>query len=287
MTKKLLQNDATDFIDPDLVRRYNLDLMTSGSLVYNITKRSAPDKNGKTRILKKELLARVYSLSTFYKLKGVGIFDKDYKGDYLLGCDEFQPEKGEKNTYPMAYAFVNTLENLVRNTKQKLKVFMLANAVSEASDILCLFNFIPEEFGLFKLKSKRAVIHNLPPTKAYQEMRKGSVADILMPDASTFTNKVDNDYRLICKKPLIAPHYVIKFTKDPNDWFTVWNNNIITKYNGEHKPVIAMRPYLDEQFNLEMQKNVIQQFDMRCFLYRNLITFKKFQSLLTDLKPRQ
>ena len=50
MTKKLLQNNAEGLIDPDIARRYNLDLVTSGSNVYHVTKRSEPDKNGKTKI---------------------------------------------------------------------------------------------------------------------------------------------------------------------------------------------------------------------------------------------
>ena len=287
MTKKLLQNNAEGLIDPDIARRYNLDLVTSGSNVYHVTKRSKPDKNGKTKIIEKKLLARVYSLSTFYKLKGVGIFDKDYKGNYNIGLDEFCPEKGERIAYPMAYCFVNTMENLVRNTKQNIKVFMLANAVAEASEILCLFDFIPESFGIYKLKSKRCVIHNVEPSTEYREMRKGSIADILMPNASTFTNKITTDNTLIDKSPLIKPMYIIKFTKEHDNWYTVWNNNIICKWNKENIRAIPMRPYLDEVFITDNQKAIIQQFDTRCFRFRNLITFKQFQSDLEQLKPRQ
>ena len=48
--KKLLQNNAEKLVDPDIRRRYNLDLVTSGTNVYHVTKRSEPDKNGKTKI---------------------------------------------------------------------------------------------------------------------------------------------------------------------------------------------------------------------------------------------
>ena len=118
-------------------------------------------------------------------------------------------------------------------------------------------------------------------------MRKGSIADILMPTASTFTNKIDTDTSLINKSQLTAPNYVIKFTKDRAHWYTVWNGNIVTKYNGEKKPVIAMRPYLDEVFNVEAQKNMILLFDTRSLQFRNLITFKQFQSDMEALKPRK
>ena len=143
------------------------------------------------------------------------------------------------------------------------------------------------EDDILKLKSKRCVIHNIAPTEEYKERRKGTIADILMPTASTFTNKIDTDNTLINKSQLIAPNYVIKFTKDKGHWYTVWNSNIVTKYNGEKKPVIAMRPYLDEVFNVETQKNMITLFDTRSLQFRNLITFKQFQSDMEELKPRK
>ena len=71
------------------------------------------------------------------------------------------------------------------------------------------------------------------------------------------------------------------------DWFTVWNSNIVNKYNGEKKQVIAMRPYLDEVFSVEVQKQMITLFDTRSFTYRNVITFKQFQSNMELLKPRK
>lgn len=48
-----------------------------------------------------------------------------------------------------------------------------------------------------------------------------------------------------------------------------------------------MRPYLDEVFNVEVQKNIITLFDTRSFRFRNLITFKQFQADLEQLKPRK
>lgn len=288
--RKLLQNNAEKLVDPDLRRKYNLDLVTSGNNVYQVTKRSEPDKNGKTKIISKKLMARVYAISTFYNDKG-SIFDKDFLKDlsmrYNIAVDEFEREKGEKNTFDILYSLVNQLENLVRSTKERIKIFFLGNTLEEASDILCAFQFIPEEFGTFKLKSKRAVIQNIEPTEAYKERRKGTIADILLPTASTFTNKINTDNALINKTKLEHPNYIIKFTKDKTHWYTVWNENIICPYNGEKKSVLAMRPYLDEVFNTDVQKRIITLFDTRSFSFRNLITFKKFQSDLELLKPRK
>ena len=285
-TRKLLQNNAEQLVDPDIREKYNLDLVTSGSNVYQVIKRSKPDKNGKTKILEKKLMARVYALSTFYQQKGAGIFNKDYDGWYNIGIDEMQPEKNERRTFDVVYAFVRQLENLVRNTKTKVRVIGACNLLEEASDILSCFNFIPENFGIYKLKSKRCVIDYIEPTIAYKEMRRGSIADILLPNASMYSNKQDIDYSLVDKRPLISPLYVIKFAKDKDKWFTVWDHNIITKYNGEKKPVVPMRPYLDETYIQDRVKNIILQFDTRSFHFRNLITFKLFQKELELLKPR-
>lgn len=287
---KLLQNNAEKLIDPDLRRKYQLDLVTSGNNVYEVTRRSQPDKNGKTKILEKKLMARVFALSTFYNDKG-SIFDKDFLNDltmrYNIAIDEFQREKNEKNTFDILYALTNQLENLVRSTKDRTKIFFLGNTLEEASELLCAFNFIPEEFGIYKLKKKRCVIEYIEPSESYLKRRKGTIADILMPTASTFTNKIDADTTVIDRSVLTKPVRVIKFSKDKNDWFTVWNSNIIAKYNGEQKPAIAMRPYIDELFMTELRNTIMEQFDTRCFKFRNLITFKQFQKQLELLRPRK
>ena len=294
--RKLLQNNAEKLIDPDLRRKYNLDLVTSGNNVYEVkrAKKIIRHRDGTTEeveeIVERKLMARVYALSTFYSDKG-SIFDKDFLNDpnmrYNIACDEFEREKGEKNTFDILYSLVNQLENLVRSTKDRMKIFFLGNTLEDASDILCAFNFIPETFGTFKLKKKRCVIQNIEPSEAYKKRRAGTIADILLPTASTFTNKIETDNALITKKRLIEPTYVIKFTKNRRDWFTVWDGNVIRKYNGEKKTVIAMRPYLDEVFNTNLQKNMITLFDTRSLTFSNLITFKEFQKQIELLKPRK
>ena len=118
-------------------------------------------------------------------------------------------------------------------------------------------------------------------------MRKGSIADTLMGDNSTFSNKRVEDKSLVDKRPLIAPQYIIKFGVDESKWFTVWNNNIIKKYNGEKKQVVSMRPYINELYNPQLVNDMINMFDSRAFHYRDLITFKLFQKEMQLLKPRK
>ena len=317
--KKLLNNNAEKLVDPDLRRKYNLDLFTNADSVYEVTKRD-PKTN---KIKEKKLMARVLCLSTFYNDKGSGLFDNEFLNDpkmyYNICLDEMNREQNERKTFDIVYAFVNQLENLVRSTKQRIRVICIGNTLEEASDLLSAFNFLPEQFGRYKLVKnkkvlinylkeldqaktdadkrrinkkyskydfgKRAVIEYIEPGEAYKTRRKGTIADIVSPEASTFTNEVKMDTALITKKRLIKPAYAIQFTRDEK--FTVWDSNVIAPYNNEKVDTIPMRPYLDKMYNLDRVNKIIELFDCRCFLFRNLITQKKFKKCLELLKPRK
>ena len=283
---KLLNNNAEKLIDPDIRRKYNLDLFVRGDAVYEVLERF-PDR----RIKKKKLMARVLALSTFYNDKGSGLFDKDFLDDptmyYNICLDEMNREQNEKRSFDILYAFTNQLENLVRSTKTRLRVICIGNTLEEASDILCAFNFLPEEFGRYKLKKKRCVIDYIEPSEAYKNRRKGTIADILMPNASTFTNEIKTDSSLVFKGRLLKPTAIIKFARGKENWFTIWDAKCVAQYNGEKGTVIAMRPYIDELFSAELRDSMIKMFDTRSFLFRNLITFKMFQKNLEILKPRK
>lgn len=283
--KKLLQNNAEKLVDPDIRRKYNLDLTTNGENVYVVLRR---DDKGK--IKEKKLMARVMALSTFYNDKGSGLFDKDFLNDpnmfYNICLDEMNREKNEKRSFDIVYAFTNQLENLVRSTKQRLRVICIGNTLEEASDILCAFNFLPESFGRFYLKKKRAVIEYIEPSEAYKKRREGTIADILMPTASTFTNKIDTDSTLVNKSRLNKPTLIIKFSKDLSEWFTLWDSKIIAPYHNEKVRTIAMYPYLDDVFDSKLRDNVISLFDYRSYQFKDLITFKRFQKGINFLKPR-
>lgn len=285
--KKLLQNNAEKLVDPDILRRYKLELSTNAGNVY------AVERDPKTKkIKKKTLMCRVLSLATFYNDKGSGLFDKDYltqhpDGYYNICLDEMNREDSEKNTFDIVYNFTNQIENLIRSTKDRVRIICIGNTLDEASDLLSAFDFLPDQFGRYYLKKKRAVIDYIEPTKKYLERRAGTAADILMPDASTFTNIVTVDKSLIDKRRRTTPQMVFRFAKTNSDAFTLWNDNIISRYNGEQVRVIPMRPYLDAQFNVEARDNVIAIFDARGFRYADLITFKLFQKDLELLKPRK
>ena len=143
--KKLLMNNAEKLIDPDLRRKYKLDLQTRGDAVYEITKRDA-----KGKVVEKKLMARVMALNTFYNDKGSGLFDKDFLNDpnmyYNICLDEMNREANEKNSFDIVYAFANQLENLVRSTKQRIRIICIGNTLQEAQ----IF-FAPLTFCLMSL----------------------------------------------------------------------------------------------------------------------------------------
>lgn len=264
-TKKLLENDAHNFVDPDLVRKFDLDLERKGFNVFD---------HGKE-------MARVLALSTFHADKGVALFDNQYNGRINVCLDEFEREKGEKNTFDITYSFIQQMENLVRDRKEGIRCFLVGNTLEEVSDLLVCFNFIPEKFGRYYIRKKRAVIDYIKPSKKYIERRTGSVGDLLGGNLSNFTNKIDVDKSLISKRNLKRPSYIIKFGKSKDEWFTCWDGRIIRQYNGEQiKAAIAMTPFIDEVFSTKYRDEIIQVYHDKGYWYRDLITQKRFTKYL-------
>lgn len=275
-TKAMLCNKADKLVDPDLKRKYNLELTTKGMDVFNYGKP----------------FMTVCPLSSFAKLKGVGFYDKDFEGWYNIVLDEFQLEKGEKRTsFNILYNFIGMIENIARTTKSKIRIFLLGNTLEEASTVLKAFNFLPHKFGRFYLKSKRCVIDNLEPTKEYLEDRYGSAAFLLGGDSmSNYTNELIKDQEVIYKgKRPERPTNLIKFGRDREEIFTVWDGKIIKRYNGEgvkKENVIAMRPYLDSYYSKERYQQVIDMFDARAWRFDSLITQSYFSEELKMIRTR-
>ena len=287
---KLLINNAEKLIDPDIRRRWNLDIVVVGDAVYEVTKRGPKKEDGRPgKIIEKKLMARVLALNTFYNDKGSGLFDKDFLNDpnmyYNLCLDEMNREQNEKNSFDIVYAFAMQVENIVRSTKNRIRIICIGNTLEEASDILTAINFIPEDFGRYKIRKKRAVVEYIEPSERYKKRREGTAADILSGQSSTFTNKIDVDRTLISKKRLRKASYVVAFTN--TERFTVWDGNVIAPYNNEKCNVIAMRPYLDYFFETKARDTVMNLFDTRSYRFKNLVTQKIFKKNLALLKPRK
>lgn len=276
------QNKCKGFIDPDLQRKYKLDLSSKGIYIKNH---------------KKDWMI-VQSLAEMSKMKGVGLYDKDYKGWTNVVFDEFQLEQGEKRTsFDILYNFIGALENNIRTTKDKVRIFLFGNTLEEASSILKAFNFIPHSFGRFylhkwnKYTQKRelyAVIDNLEPTEEYLKDRYGSAADLLGGDAlSNYTNELTRDIELVKKKRCKKPFTIIKFSKYKSNWYTLWDTGHIKRYNKEQlKNDIAMIPHIPAAYNLEKLQWVKDMYNARAFTFDSLITQQYFTDEMTKLFKR-
>lgn len=270
-TKFMLANKAQQLVDPDLVRKYKLQLTTKG---IHVLDRGQPFMD-------------VIPLSSMAKMKGVAFYDKDFKGEINIVLDEFQLEEGERRTsFDILYNFIGMIENIARTTKNKLRIFLVGNTLEESSSILKAFNFLPEQFGRFYLKRKRCIIDNLEPTEEYLKDRAGSAADILGGNSmSNYTNELTRDTKLITKERLTKPIYMILFSKKKDSKFVVWDNNVITRYKGQPiKSTVAMKPYLDDRYNPERRQAVLDMFDAQAYKFDTLITLSYFQGQLQRVR---
>lgn len=272
-TKALKANRAEKLFDPDLVVKYNLDLSVKAANVYNHGKK----------------ICEVLPLSQFGKVKGVGYYDKNFTGIYNIALDEFQLEEGEKRTsFDIMYNFIGMLENLVRTTKIRVRVFLLGNTLEEASPVLKAFNFIPEKYGRFYLKKKRCIIDNIEPTEEYKKDREGSLASLLGgDDMSNFTNEIKKSKELICKKRVKKAQAIIKFHKYPDSWYVLYEGNVVKRYTKEEVSKdkdYCMRPYLDSFYSIDRRNTILEMYDSRALKFDSLITQAYFTDALSMLR---
>lgn len=255
--KNMIMNQAAKMFEPLLVRKYHLEnIKVKGDSIY----------------IGKLLLCRVYGLSNAYNNKGAALFDSEtFKGVNMI-VDEIALEKGQRKTFDVCYNLKMQIENVCRNERDHVKIFLMLNNTEEAPDVLAMFGYVPVEFGIYKLKRKHCVIDYIPNTKGYEEMRKNALANELDNGTGNFTNKFARDLELLNKKRLCKPQYIVKFSKEMSDWFTIWDKNVICPYNGEKKPSIAMKRYINDTFIPEARDNIIAQEDVRAFMYKDILT---------------
>lgn len=267
--KNMLMNNGAKMFEPLLVRKYHLEnIKVKGDFVF----------------IGKDLLCRVYGLSTAYNNKGAAIFDKaTFKGANII-IDEVALEKGQRRTFDVVYNLKMQIENIVRSERENVKVFMMLNNTEDCPELMAMFGFIPIEFGVYKLKRKHCVIDYIPNNAAYEKRRKNALANEIDNGTANFTNKIERDLKLLYKGRLNKPKYTIKFTKDKSDWFTVWDNNVIAPYNNEKVNSIAMKRYIDEFFFTEARDSVIEQEDVRAFKYKDILTQSLFRKNLEIIK---
>lgn len=255
--KNMTMNNGAKMFEPLLVRKYGLeDIKVRGDTVFI---------NG----IK---LCYVFGLSVAYNNKGSALFNaKDFKGANII-VDEVALEKGQRRTFDVCYNLKMQIENIVRSERNNVKVFMMLNNTEECPEILAMFGFVPIQFGVYKLKRKHCVIDYIANNAAYEKRRSKALANEIDTGTGNFTNKFVKDLSLLYKGRLDHPQYIVKYSKDMGDWFTVWDGNVICPYNGEKKPSVAMKRYIDDTFIPSLRDNVIEQEDVRAFKYKDILT---------------
>lgn len=255
--KNMLMNNGAKMFEPLLVRKYHLEgIKVRGDSIF----------------LGKLLLCRVYGLSTAYNNKGAAIFDaKTFKGANII-IDEVALERGQRKTFDVVYNLKMQIENIVRSERENVRVYMCLNNTEECPEIVSMFGFVPINFGVYKLKRKHCVIDYIPNNAAYDKRRQKALANELDNGTGNFTNKVVRDLELLYRGRLDKPQTVVCFSKDQADWFTIWSGNVICPYNGEKKPQIAMKRYINNIFLPELRDQIIEQEDVRAFKYKDILT---------------
>lgn len=267
--KNMLMNNGAKMFEPILVRKYGLEgIKVKGDSVF----------------IGNLLLCRVYGLSVAYNNKGAAIFDKStFKGVNII-IDEVALEKGQRKTFDVVYNLKMQIENIVRSERENVKVFMMMNNTEDCPELMAMFGFIPIDFGVYKLKRKHCVVDYIPNNKAYEERRKKALANEIDTGTGNFTNKIERDLKLLYKGRLHKPSYIIKYSKDKTDWFTVWDGNIICPYNNEKVRSVAMKRYIDDVFLPESRDSVIEQEDVRAYKYKNILTQSLFRKNMELIK---
>ena len=267
--QNMLMNNGAKMFEPLLVRKYGLEgIKVKGDSIF----------------LGKDLLCRVYGLSVAYNNKGAALFDAEkFKGVNII-VDEVALEKGQRRTFDVVYNLKMQIENIVRSERKNVRVFFMLNNTEDCPELLAMFGFIPIEFGIYKLKRKHCVVDYIPNNAAYEKRRKNALANEIDTGTGNFTNKIQRDLSLLNKRRLNKPQYIIKFSKDQSDWFTVWDHNVVCPYYGEKKESIAMRRYIDEFFDTKQRDSIIEQNDVRAFMFKDILTQSLFYKNLEIIK---
>ena len=254
--QNMKMNNGVKAFEPLLVQKYHLEnLKVKGDSIF----------------IGKLLLCRLYGLSTAYNNKGAALYDAStFKGVNII-VDECARERQQKKTCDLAYNLQMNVENICRNNRDNVRIFCMLNNTEEAPEILAaVAKFIPIEFGVYKLKRKHCVIDYIPNTAGYEKMRSKAIANDIDSNNGNFNNKVARDIESLYKGRLYKPQLIVKFSKEQSDWFTIWDGNIICAYNGEKKPSVAMKRYINDQFLPDLRDNIIAQEDVRAFKYKDI-----------------
>lgn len=300
--KALLQNKAANLVDPLLVNRYNMDISRKGNTVYDHGKK----------------LLEVYSLASAAKMKGQALYDADFlnkrpldpktgkpiKRFIWLILDEFQIAEGLENkgaaSRSTAKLWKMYTEIIARDQQfldyPAIRCIYLANTVAECSTFtseMWGFYMPPGDFKIKKCPRKNAVFFNVPNSERYIKKRKASVMGSItdFENDSNYSNQIAVDMKVIKPKRtrLIKVTYLIKFSKDPTDWFCLYDDKYLRKYRGESiakNKVIPMRRHIDEVYSVDVVNDIFERYDVKAFMYADVISMACFKARMSEIKAK-
>ena len=170
----------------------------------------------------------------------------------------------------------------------------LANNVSECANVTGqLFGYIPHpnNHKITKLTRKKAIFWNVPITEEKKEKIKASYNSAIISDEDPNYNEVARDLTLL-KPKNIKIHkitQVIKFSSYKRDWFSIYDGKYIRQYNNEcfNKNLsVAMYRNIDELFNPEMAKYILEANDNRNFQFCDLMSMATFKARMKEYKSK-
>lgn len=110
----------------------------------------------------------LYSVSTFYKIKG-----SDYFIDTIV-WDEFMRAKGERPLPDRVEKFNDLVESLGRENASR--VICMSNSTNQYDDSLAQYDIKLKEYGCYLYRERNAVIHYMKPSKKYMERKHKALA---------------------------------------------------------------------------------------------------------------
>lgn len=270
--KKMARNSSTTLVPPFLLEQLGIDgIFIKGSTVYiNVI------EYGRTNT---KMVGIMDSISTFYTTKG-----NNMESFTNVVFDEINREISERNTFDVTRAFINQVESIARF--RKMRVLMLGNTISDTSDILAIFDFIPKKFGLYKLTRKHTIIEYLEDSKEFIEKRRNSLAGALLgkdeQTAQSFTNKaiegIDRTEKYNGHKQIFI------FYVDSSKAFGIYSRKdsdeglYIGRVRGENYPKFKISPFINCEgiYDTGVYKNFLELVGANKMWYETQIIRQRF-----------
>lgn len=291
--KLMLADNASKLLDSGLYKKFGKDLRTTGDRVYfgHYDIITTTTGNERRKFIREGILCEMVDLSCYFNSKGLGIntvYDEDEEVYFVL--DEAAKGETEANRFSVVENLTQQLETYMRGSKCKWRCIMISNQTGD-NELSAHFNFFAPKPGIYKCGRKRLLVECVGETEDFhKEIRAESASYLFNPNSTRFASEIQIDNTVIAPRKLVRqrkPAMIICFGVGQDKWFTLNSNNVITKYNKEHKPRYSMQKYVcNEVYNQELVKSIELKFLNKGLLFADSSTFILFRDLLSKIKKR-